>query len=163
MSHWTGTLDLVRTTLEDMTAWQTACGGAIAAPKHIVTGIGGHPWDGTFLIAAGTAQALALPIAQIALGEPLWQPVGVKRWERDGEATVDVAMTGACTPAGYAAAVQLAEDLLDGYRAASDAGTLLLTQLRVTGTPLRLPQNIAAPFAGAWVFQLTLNWEMNRQ
>lgn len=160
MSHWTGTLTLVRTVLEASAAWVAAVAPAAAADR-VVVGVGGHPWDGT-LLAIGGKKTLALPLAQIGLGDPALEPNGVRRWIRRGSATIDVTMAGSATPQGYAAAVQLAEDLADAYRAASDAGTLLLSGITVSGPPLLLPPTAPTLFAGAWVFQLTLTWEINR-
>lgn len=161
MSHWTGTLDLVRTVLEGSSAWAAACAPA-ATVDRVVVGVGGHPWEGTFLRQDGAAKPLALPLAQIALGEPEWEPEGHKRWVRAGSATVDVVLAGGPNPEAYRRSVQLAEDLLDAYRAAADAGTLLADRLRVSGPPLYLPTNLPSPFAGNWAFQLTITWEINR-
>lgn len=160
MSHWTGTLDLIRTTLSASAAWTAATSPAAPADR-IVVGVGGHPWDGVFLTVSAS-KPLALPVAQIGLGNPQWQPSGHRRWERQGSATLDVAMAGGATPTGYRAAVQLAEDLMNAYRAASDAGTLILSDIEVSGPPLLMPASAPSPFAGAWVFQLTISWDMNK-
>ena len=160
MSYWTGTLDLVRQVLEATPAWVTACAPALTANRTVV-GVGGHPWDGT-LLALGGKKPLALPIAQIGLGDPSCEPNGARRWSRRGSATIDFAMSAPATPQGYIAAVQLAEDVLESYRAAADAGTLLLSSISVSGPPLLLPPTAPSIFAGAWVFQITITWDINR-
>lgn len=158
---WSGTLDLIRQTLEVVPAWVTACAPAATADR-IVVGIGGHPWDGTLLRHDGQAKPLALPLAQLALGEPEWEADGCRRWARTGSATLDVAMAGGPTPTDYAAAVQLAEDITQGFADAHDAGTCAMFRLRLSGPPLYLPQTAPSPFRAGWVFQLTLTWETSR-
>jgi hypothetical protein len=158
---WSGTLDLIRQTAEAAPSWVAACGASPAA-DHIVTGVGGHPWDGTLLRHDGQAKPLALPLLQIALGEPEWESTGVRRWMRGGTATIDVCLAGGPNPAGYRDAVELAEGLMDDFVTAHDSGACLMYRLRVSGPPLYLPKNAPTPFAGCWVFQLTLTWETGR-
>ena len=160
MSAWTGTLDLIRGVLEASSAWSAACSAAPA--DHIVVGVGGHPWDGTLLRHDGVAKTLALPFAQIGLGSPEWEADGVKRWRRDGEATIDICLAGAATPTAYEPALELAEDLAQDFANAHDAGTFLGYRIRLSGPPLWLPPNSPTPFAGCWVFQLTISWETSK-
>lgn len=160
-NHLIGTLDLAKAVIASAPAWVAACGSSPPA-AHVVTGMAGWPYEDAMLTDAGAA-ALALPIAQLAIDEGhALEPTGHHRWQRSGAFLIDVAMHAPRTPAGYRAATQLADDLLDAFRAACDTGALIATELTMPGPPICYPPEAPPLLRGAWAFRLRAGWITGR-